>query len=41
MLCMANNKFYINRKKTVSKKPVKNRTVKKEHRTIKDTIINK
>lgn len=41
MLCMANNKFYINRKKTVSNKPVKNRTAKKEHRTIKDTIINK
>mgnify|MGYP006411530025 FL=1 len=28
MLCNENNKFFINRKKTVSKKPVKNRTIK-------------
>ena len=28
MLCSVNNKFYINRNKTVSKKQVKNRTIK-------------
>lgn len=34
MLCMKNNKFYINRNKTVSKKQVKNRTIKNDNKTI-------